>query len=410
MLERMLIPTIENRILVGIVSFVGIMVLLGWAAINEGGRMAALEETYHARAIEQGAILFASNCSSCHGNDGRGLAGRAPGLNNPQFFGHDFFPEVSAEVGGLEAEKTGLTSEKSLLNTELTAEGTTEARIAEINARIPEIDARIAEIDTQIAELNVTRTTGVQAAVDRGYDPARPSRVENLGWSGTHESFVLTTLIHGRPVSVNYWPQPMAAWAQTAGGPLRNDQLEDLVAYIENWDKGDAWSLDDLFAVNQYAIEPADPAPLLEQIQLLQQSGGILPEPVGVDVAAITAQLAEVTGDPARGDALYHGTTTATLGGVLGCQGCQLQEGAGTGPQTVGTWTRVTDERLTLPQYAGFTPEQYLVESIVAPGAYIVPTGCAGGGCSNVMVANFGERLTIQDLADIIAYLETMNQ
>lgn len=390
MLERMLIPRIENRILVGVVSFVGIMVLLGWAAINEGGRMAALEQTYHARAIEQGAGLFANNCSSCHGVDGRGLAGRAPGLNNPQFFDHNFFTESTAEIGGLEAEKTGLT-------TEMNAEGTTDARKAEITARIAEIDARVAELNTQIS-------TDVQVAIDKGYDPARPSRLENLGWGGTHESFVLTTLIHGRPVSANYWPQPMAAWSQTAGGPLRMDQLEDLVAYIENWDKGDDWTLEDLFAVNQFAIEPADPGPLLEQINLLQQSGGILPEPLGADVTAITAQLAEVTGDPARGDLLYHGTANATLGGVLGCQGCHLQATNGTGPMTDGTWTRVVEQRLQEAQYAGYTPEQYLVESIVVPQAYIVP------GFQNLMPQNFGERLTIQDLADIIAYLETMNQ
>lgn len=380
MLERMLIPKIENRILVGVVSFVGIMVLLGWAAINEGGRMAALEQTYHARSVEQGAALFANNCSTCHGVDGRGQAGRAPGLNNPQFFGHDFFAEGTAEIVGLEAEKTALT-------TELNAEGTTDARKAEITARVTEIDARVSELATQ-------QETQVQSAIDKGYDPTRPSRLENLGWGGTHDSFVLTTLIHGRPVSSNYWPQPMAAWSQTAGGPLRMDQLEDLVAYIENWDKGDNWTLEDLFAVNQFAIEPVDPS---------QVVASNAPPGVGTDVATVLTAVAGVTGDAARGEALYHGTERATRGGVLGCQGCHQQSANATGPMTDGTFTRVETERLAEPQFAGYTPEQYLVESILMPQAYIVP------GFQNLMPQNFGDRLTDQDLADILAYLETMS-
>ncbi|MBC7809665.1 MAG: hypothetical protein H7175_00865, partial [Burkholderiales bacterium] len=92
---------ISTRILAGILTFVGIMMVVGWVAINEGGRMVAFEQRFEARAIERGAGLFANNCSTCHGIDGRGLEDRAPGLNNPQFFGHDFFPEISGELSGL---------------------------------------------------------------------------------------------------------------------------------------------------------------------------------------------------------------------------------------------------------------------------------------------------------------------
>jgi hypothetical protein len=59
MFERMLVGSIENRITVGILSFLGIMVILGWAAINEGGRMQAFQEMEEARSVELGAELFA---------------------------------------------------------------------------------------------------------------------------------------------------------------------------------------------------------------------------------------------------------------------------------------------------------------------------------------------------------------
>lgn len=394
MFERMLVGKIENRITVGLISFVLIMVFLGWAAINEGGRMQAFEQMQEARAIEQGAMLFAANCTTCHGLDGRGLAGKAPALNSPMMFGHDFFPDVTKQITDLNNEVKTLTEERNATDT--------------TDARKTEIDTRITEINSTIGDLNAKRSADLQAAVDKGYNPNGSSynRLLEVGWTGTLESFLLTTLIHGRPVSTTYWPQSMPAWSQTAGGPLRMDQLEDIVAYIENWDKGDNWTLDDLYAVNQFPILPEDPAPYLAQIKQLQASGGILPEPVGTDVIAISEQIAQLTGDPERGNQLYHGQAKTTLTEqALPCTGCHMQAANGVGPMTDGTYTRASNERLQEAQFAGYTPEQYLIDSIVRPADYIVP------GFQNVMPANFGtELLDAQDLADIMAYLQTMNQ
>src|SRR5689334_3818315 len=159
MFERMLVGKMENRITVGLISFMLTIVFLGWAAINEGGRMAAFQTMEDARAIEQGATLFAANCTTCHGLDGRGLAGKAPGLNNPMLFGHDFFPDVTKQISDLNDEKKTLTDENN-------AQGTTDTRKAEIKTRMD-------EIDKTIADLNTKRTADVQAAVGKGYDPTK---------------------------------------------------------------------------------------------------------------------------------------------------------------------------------------------------------------------------------------------
>jgi len=395
MFERMLVGKIENRITIGLISFVLIMVFLGWAAINEGGRMQAFQEMENARSIEQGAMLFAANCTTCHGMDGRGKAQTAPGLNNPMLFGHDFFPDVTKQISNLNDEKKTLTDEKN-------AAGTTDARKTEI-------DARVTEIDTTIAGLNAKRTADVKAAVDKGYDPngVNYDRLQELKWSGSLDGFILTTLIHGRPVSGSYWPNPMPAWSQTAGGPLRTDQLQNIVNYIKNWDKGDNWTLDDLYAVNQFPILPKDPAPYIQQINILKNSGGNADavNPVGTDVKAIADQISKLTGDPAKGDQLYHAQVAAALTGTtLPCTGCHQQTANAVGPMTNGTFTRVMNDRLKQPQFAGWTPEMYLIDSIVNPSDYIVP------GFSDLMVKDLGTKLNAQDLADIIAYLKTMNQ
>lgn len=394
MFERMLVGKIENRITVGLISLVLIMVFLGWAAINEGGRMQAFQTMEEARAIEQGATLFAANCTTCHGLDGRGLVGKAPGLNNPMLFGHDFFPDVTKQISDLNGEKKTLTDESN-------AAGTTAARKDEIAARITEIDNTIADLDKK-------RTDEVKLASDKGYNPTGVgySRLQELGWAGTLDSFILTTLIHGRPVSTTYWPQPMPAWSQLAGGPLRQDQLENIVAYIKNWDKGDGWTLDDLYAVQQFPILPEDAGPLRIQLEQAIANGGTVPQPVGTDVKAISEEIGKLTGDPARGEQLYHGTINATLTGqALPCGSCHSQSSTAVGPMTDGTYTRASNERIKEPQFAGFTPEEYLIDSIVRPSDYIVP------GFQDVMPKNFGtEILNAQDLADIIAYLQTMNQ
>jgi mono/diheme cytochrome c family protein len=394
MFERMLVGKMENRITVGLISFMLTIVFLGWAAINEGGRMQAFQTMEDARAIEQGATLFAANCTTCHGVDGRGKVQTAPGLNNPMLFGHDFFPDVTKQINDLNGEKKLITDEKA-------AAGTTDARKTEI-------DARVTEIDKTIADLNTKRTADVKVAADKGYDPnnGRFSRLTELGWSGTLDSFILTTLIHGRPVSGNYWPNPMPAWSQLAGGPLRQDELENIVAYIKNWDKGDNWTLDDLYAVNQFPILPEDAGPIRKQLEEAIGSGGKVSQPVGTDVKAISAEIAKLTGDPTKGEQLYHGKTPAKLtGNPLPCLGCHQQSANAVGPMTDGTYTRVVNERLKDPKFAGFTPEEYLIDSIVNPSDYIVP------GFQDLMVKDLGtKQLTAQDLADIIAYLKTMNQ
>ena len=83
------IKSIEGRILAGITMFVGMMILVGWVAINEEARMQSFVRQHTGRSIERGAELFASLCSECHGEEGYGADNRAPGLNNPHLFGFD---------------------------------------------------------------------------------------------------------------------------------------------------------------------------------------------------------------------------------------------------------------------------------------------------------------------------------
>ncbi len=411
-MNRLLIRSIEGRILAGITMFVGMMILVGWVAINEEARMQAFVEQHTGRSIERGAELFASLCAECHGEEGYGAGDRAPGLNNPHLFGYDPVGEQTAAITSANRALVRLSDNTDRLLAEFTDPDNppTEERQNEILAALEELEAEIEQQQLNIEEAVAARAEILQSldtAVDNGLFPLwdtivdiettgdnevevffnnNGTRLAQVGWAGDLHGYVVTTLIHGRPGSARVYPNGtgMAAWSQTAGGPLRQDQIEDLTAYILNWDKGSAWTTEDFIAVAQYGKPLADGSLPTEPP----------PPPAGDDVLGILARWAEteVVGSPATGELLYDAE--------YGCTDCH-RNGA-SAPDTVGTLMRVENERLTLPQFAGYTVDQYLVESIVRPGDYVVD-----GYSSGLMPANFGVRMTDQQLADIVAFLMT---
>ncbi len=373
MLQRLIFEKIEQRILVGTLAFLAMMVLVGWIAINEGGRMAAFEQQFLARSIERGASLFAANCSSCHGLDSRGLGGRAPALNSPYLFGHDYFADIRREEQTLNSEK---------INAATSPE------------RVVEIDARLAELENE-RQARLAQFGGLEN-IPGDYDPLAPSRLSNLGYAGSLRSYILTTLIHGRPNSSQYWDNPMVAWGQLAGGPMRMDQLEDLTNYILNYDKGDAWTVEDAVAVRQYPITVVDIAQAGPPRETIAPPDT---DPTTIDLDAAVAELGNFQGNPQTGQTLYNG--------ALGCAGCHLN--AIVAPPLEGTWTRVVETRAPA---TGLSPEAYAVHSILHPNEYVAPGApyIEQANYAPAMPANFAGRLTYQELADLLAFLQTHDE
>ncbi len=411
-MNLLVIRSIEARILMGITMFVGIMILVGWVAINEEARMQAFVRQHTGRSVERGAELYASLCSECHGEAGYGAGDRAPGLNNPHLFGFDPVGEQTVAITTANRTLVRLTEDTEKLLAEFTdAENPPGAdRQDEILTQLEEREAQIAEqqalIDTAVAE-RVAILETLDTAVDNGLFPlwdsvvdiettgddeveiffnSNGTRLAQVGWAGDLHGYIVTTLIHGRPGSARVYPNStgMAAWSQTAGGPLRQDQIEDLAAYIINWDKGANWTSEDFLAVAQYGKPLADGSLPSEPP----------PPPAGDNVAGILARWAEmeIVGSPATGELLYDAE--------FGCTDCH-RNGA-SAPDTVGTVARIRTERLTMPQFASYTIEEYIVESITRPGDFVVD-----GYSSGLMPANFGARMTDQQLADIVSYLLT---
>ncbi len=111
---------------------------------------------------------------------------------------------------------------------------------------------------------------------------------------------------------------------------------------------------------------------------ILAETGGEMP-------AAEEEEAEETTAaDPANGERLF----------AASCSGCH---GAadGAGPALIGMGERAAT------RVEGLSAEEYLHQSIVEPGAYVVE------GFNNIMPAIYSQEFSEQELADIVAYILT---
>lgn len=238
----------------------------------------------------------------------------------------------------------------------------------------------------------------VECHGDRGQGGIGPSlnaadlicgaRLQEIGYQGTVESYLRGAIAGGRPrpsAAFANAAKRMPTWGEEFGGPFRKDQVDALVLYIMNWGEP--------FKDASGKCVAAEPTPN--------------PNAVGTD---ITVELP--AGDAARGKTIAETTGACAACHITGANVLAPAWEASVAADGKGVGTHVA-ERFSAADYAGqaTTPEQYIVESIVAPNAYIVPPGegaiwpAAG---PSTMPQDYGKKLTKQDVADLIAYLLTL--
>jgi mono/diheme cytochrome c family protein len=194
-------------------------------------------------------------------------------------------------------------------------------------------------------------------------------RMEEVGWGGTQEDYIIAVISSGRisstrPQYVGGGVPAMPAWSENFGGPLRNDQIQTIATFVMNWES-----------------TAGDITPPV-----------IIGEPAGRD---ITIELLE--GDAQRGE---------LLAATHGCVACHISTTAGPAweatAQEPGIGERA-ETRITQPDYTGTAQDghQYLFESIVLPNIYVVD------GYGPIMPEGYDTTLTQQDVADLIEYMLT---
>ena len=275
----------QTKIIIGTIAFMLTMIIFGFVSLREPARMEAFTDAYEGRSIEQGAQIFVSNCSTCHGVNGRA---------------EECFDPSSGEPTGCIGRR--------LNNAELLC-GT------------------------------------------------RPQRLEATGWGGSKINFIRSAVAAGRAGT------QMPAWSQEYGGPLQDNDVRNVTLFVLNWES------EELCGDQEQVTGPEWPRQVSE-----------LP-----------------AGDAEAGQQAYAVT--------YGCQGCHGDPTGDAGTAAIGPWlgdiATVGADRIE-----DYTAADYIYESVLKPNDFIAPD-CPTGECAEPsgMPGDFGERMTLQDMANIMAFL-----
>ena len=64
----------QIKVVIGTVAFMLTMMVLGYVTLREPARLEEFTHAEHGRSVEFGAELFAGNCATCHGIEGKAHA------------------------------------------------------------------------------------------------------------------------------------------------------------------------------------------------------------------------------------------------------------------------------------------------------------------------------------------------
>lgn len=235
-----------------------------------------------------------------------------------------------------------------------------EERMAQFNE---DNQAQMIEVGASLFEANCSGCHGLKGEGIVGLCPPLndafffTGRMDEVGWPGSIEDYIVSTISSGRTISTRPDQYPgrgapaMPAWSEQYGGPLRQDQILSLAEFIMNWEET---------AVGDYVL-PELPTPT--------PSGEELVDPV------------------ARGQQVYLD---------MGCGGCHTIDGltsGTTGPNhnTIGTTAATRVE--------GQSAEEYIRQSILDPSAYVVQ------GFEDLMIKTYSVMISPSEMDDLVAFL-----
>lgn len=203
-------------------------------------------------------------------------------------------------------------------------------------------------------------------------------RLKDLEYSGSLKDYVKLTVAAGRPsIKKSQWAQMMPTWGNRYGGPLRDDQVEDVSHFVLNW-RDDAMQQ----TAENDPWQPFQNAPTTNIYS-------------GTATAEAAATPAASTG-PRPPQELFV---------AMGCSGCHNIDQ----PQTDTNKGAVAPNLGNLPDHAGTrVPGQdaktYVHTSIVNPMAYTV------AGYNPVMPQNFQERMSADEINSLVDWLLDPNR
>lgn len=197
-------------------------------------------------------------------------------------------------------------------------------------------------------------------------------RLDDLDFPGSLYDYVALSVAAGRPSKPDsQWATRMPTWSHRYGGPLRDDQVLNVTAYVMNWEEA---------ALAQTPEE--DPwISFIDTTRDLGPAGTPREEPAAVE-----------DGEPRDPGEIFIS---------LGCMGChnvdEPQTEANRGPvgPHLGNLHETAETRVD-----GMTAFDYVHQAIVDPAFYTVE-----GYQANIMPAGMADRMTDEELTLLVEWL-----
>lgn len=227
---------------------------------------------------------------------------------------------------------------------------------------------------------------GIAPSLNSNYFFTR--RLEDVGQAGTLplSTYVHLTVAAGRPSKENsQWVNRMVPWSSQFGGPLRGDQVEDVVAYVMNWRETAI-----LQTVDEDPFQPFLDVPKPPELQNIGVDPDLEFEPVELTVSTV---LPKGNREP---DYLFSAM------GCAGCHNLELDED----PRRLGEAGPNMGSIHSVQSYRELAtdPAAYIKESIMAPDNSRVE------GYDDSMPNDFAERMTEEEVDRLVMWLLDENR
>lgn len=204
-------------------------------------------------------------------------------------------------------------------------------------------------------------------------------RLEDIGYTGSLQDYVALSVAAGRPSkSGGQWSVVMPTWSARFGGPMRDDQVLNVTAYVMNWEAAALAQSPEEDPWISFGDTPTDLGP-----------SGIPP---------VDAPVADIEEGEVRAPNQIFTS--------LGCAGChnlnepQTEENRGPIGPNLGNLHINAETRIE-----GMNAFDYVYQTISNPQLYTVP-----GYLPNIMPAGLADRMTEEELTVLVEWLLDPNR
>lgn len=373
----------SRLILVGLALTLLMVAILSLYWFAEEPRLAQAADEFNHERIVRGEDIYIAQCASCHGAEGEGGVG--PALNDRKVLKNTldnvFFSVIRSGVPNTQMPAWSVDFGGPLTDEDIRD---TVALMRSWEATAPEIEPQVFIADASRGALLFANTCAVchgENGLGLPDAPAinDPQRLQNLS-----DDWYRDVIRNGRPA------KGMPTW----GTVLSPNQIEDLVALVDTWRSGKDvlpdFDVANLLDTAIFSLQNDDPqSGSLQLDRAIQASSGVSAETLRNaqsqiqqnDVAGALATIQALRENWPLGDLLNGGDLYAVH--CLACHGAEGEGGIGTTLKPNAFMQGLDNAALV----------QFLAE-----------------GRLGTAMAGFADRLTDQELADIVAWLRQWQQ